>query len=176
MAVFVCLLRAIGPVTHAKMSMAALREGCAAAGFENISTVGNTGNLLLTSKGTAASVRETVQEVVDGFGIRSEVFVRTPRQLAAVVAANPFPDAAKDHPAALGVCFFHSTPQWPDWLRHYEGPEALATVTSHLVIDYHSPTAVWKLDVEKRLGKKMTQRNWRVTANLAERSRAPAKI
>jgi len=42
MAVFVCLLRAIGPVTHTKMSMAALRERCEAAGFEEVATVLNT--------------------------------------------------------------------------------------------------------------------------------------
>jgi uncharacterized protein (DUF1697 family) len=175
MAGFVCLLRAIGPITHAKMSMAALREKCEAAGFENVATVLNTGNLLLTSDRSAAEVRSAVQDVVDSFGINSEVFIRTPGQLAALVKANPFPDAAKDHPSAFGVCFLHQSPKWPAWVANYDGPEGLATVTSHLCIDYRSQISVSKLDVEKRLGLKMTMRNWNTVVTLAERAKSLAE-
>ena len=79
MAVFVLLLRAIGPATHAKMSMAALREGCEKIGLSDVTTVGNTGNVICRSSKSASVVRREVQAVVDGFGIRSEVFIRTPR-------------------------------------------------------------------------------------------------
>lgn len=80
MAVFACLLRAIGPATHAKMSMA--------AGFDNVATILATGNLLLTSALPAPKVRAAVQGVVDSFGVDSEVFVRMPRELTEVVASE----------------------------------------------------------------------------------------
>jgi uncharacterized protein (DUF1697 family) len=174
MPVYVGLLRAIGPITHARMSMAALREKCEAAGFGNVATVLNTGNLLLTSERSAADVRKVLQVVVDGFAMNSEVFVRTPRQLAALVKANPFPEAASDHPSAFGVCFFQRTPEWPAWVISYDGPERLAAATNHLCIDYRSQIAGSRLDIEKRLGVRMTMRNWNTVVTLAARSQALA--
>lgn len=156
---FVCLLRAIGPITHAKMSMAALRAACTGSGFGNVATMLATGNLLLDGDGTAAAVRTRVQALVDGFGIRSEVFIRTPRQLTRAVAANPFQDAAADHPSAFGVCFFHRAPERQDWLDSHTGPERLALVGSQLYIDYRSEIATSRLQVEKRFGRSMTMRN-----------------
>jgi uncharacterized protein (DUF1697 family) len=175
MAVFVCLIRAIGPVTHAKMSMAALREGCEAAGLTEVSTVGNTGNILCRSTRSPHAVRKLVQGVVDGFGVGAmcEVFVRTPVQMAHVVEANPFPEAATDHPARLGVCVFHTSPHWPPWVANFDGPERLATVGAHLVVDY--PKMTGGLNVEKLIGARMTQRNWRVFAKLAEKAAALAQ-
>lgn len=170
MAVFVCLLRAIGPGTHAKMSMAALREGCERIGLGDVTTVGNTGNVLCTSTKTAANVRREVQTVVDGFGIRSEVFIRTPRQMAMVVAANPFPDAVKDHPSEVGVCSFHKTPDWTK-LERYVGPIRHAKSGAHLVRDVPNGDGIGRFDVERIVGAKMTERNWRVFVNLAARAK-----
>jgi len=174
MAVFVCLLRAIGPETHKKMSMAALREGCEAAGFENVVTVGNTGNVILTSGKTAATVRREVQQVVDGFGIRSEVFIRTARQMQMVVRADPFPAAVEDHPSYVGVCSFHKTPKWTP-LDAYEGPVKWSTSGAHLIRDVGRDGVVGRFDVEKILDAKMTERNWRVFANLADKAKAHGK-
>lgn len=175
MAVHICLLRAIGPATHARMPMAALRASCEAAGLLDVATVGNTGNILCRSTRSPHAVRRLVQGVVDGFGIGAscEVFVRTPAQMAFVVEANPFPDAVADHPARVGVCVFHNSPRWPGWVQSHAGPERVATVGAHLVVDYPGPTASG-LNVEKRIGARMTQRNWRVFANLAARAKALA--
>src|SRR5687767_13337204 len=138
MGVFVCLLRAIGPGTHEKMSMADLRAGCEKAGFTNVSTYVATGNVVLSADADAEAVRRAVQAVVDrhGLGKTCDVFVRTRRQLAALVKANPFPEAAKDHPQRVGVCFFQETPRWPEWVRRRDGPEKIAAIGSTLIIDY----------------------------------------
>lgn len=176
MPVYVGLLRAIGPITHAKMSMAALRAKCESEGFGDVATVLNTGNLLLTSDRSAAEVRRRVQELVDDFGINSEVFIRTPRQLTEIVKANPFPAAAGGYPSALGVCFFQRTPDWPEWMAHYDGPEKLATVTNHLCIDYCGQIAGSKFNVEKRLGMTMTMRNWNTVLTLEKKARALAGL
>ena len=173
MAVFVALIRAIGPVTHAKMSMAALRDACERAGLADVSTVGNTGNIVFRSEQSEAAVRKLVQEVVAGFGLgrAQEIFIDTPRRMAAVIRANPFPEAAADRPGEVGVCTFHKAPDWSP-IRDWPGPETLAMVGAHLVVDYPNGGAGTKLKIEKSLGVTMTQRNWRVFAGLAEKAAA----
>jgi uncharacterized protein (DUF1697 family) len=176
MAVYVALIRAIGPVTHAKMGMAALREACGTAGLEDVSTVGNTGNIIFRSDKSEAAVKKLVQDVVSGFGLgpANEVFIDTPRRMAAVIAANPFPEAAAERPSVMGVSTFHKAPDWAPVMKGYVGPEKCATVGAHLVIEYEAMTGS-KLRIEKLLGVTMTQRNWKVFAALAEKAAALAK-
>lgn len=170
MPAYVALIRGIGPVTHAKMSMAALRDACEDLGLEDVTTVGNTGNILFRSRKGVSAARALVQEAVTGFGLppAQEVFLRTPGQMADVVAANPFPEAATGHPAALGVCSFHEEPDWGP-VRNWPGPERLAMIGAHLVVDYRNQITGSKLRIEKLLGVTMTQRNWTVFSGLSER-------
>lgn len=176
MAAFVALIRAIGPVTHAKMKMAALRDACAAAGLEYVVTVGNTGNVILRSTHTLVQVRKLVQAAVDGFGLgpANEVFIVKPKDMAAVVTANPFPEVAAERPHELGVCSFHKAPDWSP-LAGWDGPELLAMVGAHLIVAYPKGISTSKLNIEKRLGARMTQRNWTVFAGLAAKGAALAK-
>jgi uncharacterized protein (DUF1697 family) len=172
MAVYVALIRAIGPVTHAKMKMAALRDACEDAGLADVATVGNTGNIVFRSDKGVAAVRKLVQGVVDGFGLgpANEVFVRTLEEMAAVVAANPFPEVAAERPAELGVASFHEAPDWKLIISGYDGPEQIATIGSHLIVAYPKGISTSKLNIEKLLGARMTQRNWRVFAALAQKA------
>jgi uncharacterized protein (DUF1697 family) len=176
MAVYVALIRAIGPVTHAKMKMASLRDACAAAGLDDVSTVGNTGNIIFRSGGSLAEVRKIVQGVVDGFGLgaANEVFVRTPQQMAAVVKANAFPEVAVERSHELGVCSFHTAPDWTR-VKDWGGPELVAMVGAHLIVAYPKGISGSKLQIEKALGARMTQRNWKVFAGLADKAAVLAK-
>lgn len=172
MTVFVCLLRAIGPVTHARMSMSALRAECEAAGFADVSTYVATGNVLLRSDVSAAAVRKAVQEIVDNFRIDSDVFIRTRSELAALVRNNPFPEATETRPQRYGVCFFHRPLKWPPAIVARAGPEIIAPIGSHLCIDYGAGTGPPNLKVEKLAGARMTQRNWNSVAGLAAKAGA----
>jgi len=176
MPAYVALIRAIGPVTHAKMKMAALRDACAAAGLDDVSTVGNTGNIILRSGHPLAEVRKLVQGAVDSFGLgpANEVFVVKPRDMATVVAANPFPEVAAERPSELGVCAFHKAPDWTP-LRDWDGPELLEMIGAQLIVAYPKGITTSKLNIEKRLGARMTQRNWTVFAGLAAKGAALAK-
>jgi len=171
MPAYVALIRAIGPVTHAKMRMAALRDACEDLGLEDVATVGNTGNILFRSRKGAKAARALVQEAVSGFGLgpAQEVFVRRPAEMGEVVAANPFPDAARDRPAAVGICTFHAPPDWTP-LRDWPGPERLAMLGAHLAVDYGESGPASRLRIEKLLGVTMTQRNWTVFSTLAARA------
>jgi uncharacterized protein (DUF1697 family) len=169
MPAYVALVRAIGPVTHAKMGMAALRHACEDLGLEDVTTVGNTGNVLFRSRKGVAAARALVQSAVNSFGLDNEVFVRTPAQMAEVVSANPFPAVAASRPAELGVCSFHEVPDWNP-IKDWPGPEQLAMVGAHLVVAYPEGVPSSRLRIEKLLGTTMTQRNWTVFANLAAKS------
>ncbi len=61
MPAYVALIRAIGPVTHAKMRMAALRDACEDLGLEDVATVGNTGNIVFRTRKGAKAARALVQ-------------------------------------------------------------------------------------------------------------------
>lgn len=178
MTVHVGLIRAIGPATHAVMKMAALREACVEAGLADVATVGNTGNVIFSMDASAEAARDALQAVVESFGLgpANEVFIRTPQEMAEVVAANPFAEAAAERPSEVGVCAFHVPPaDWSPLTRDYRGPEQLAVVGSHLIVAYVPGAApASKIRIEKALGARMTQRNWRVFAGLAKRAAALA--
>lgn len=164
---YVALLRGIGPVTHAKMPLGALAETCAAAGLRDVINVGNTGNLVLSSERPQGEVEAIVTKAVTGFGLNSEVFTRTERQLRKLIELAPFPHAAAEWPARLGVCFFHRDPSWPKAYLDYAGPEEMTMISNHLVVDYGAQISVSRLTIEKTVGARMTQRNWSSVLRIA---------
>lgn len=169
-AVHIGLIRAIGPLTHPKMPMAGLRQACTAAGFDDVKTVLATGNVLLRTSEPRAQVLAKLQKIVNGFGLDNAVILRTPAELAKIVASNPYPEAARDHPSALTVFFLAEPARDPDWLAGHPGPERLSLSGLDLYVDYPANIAVSKLTpakVEKRLGVTTTFRNWNTVMKLA---------
>lgn len=175
MAVYVGLLRAIGPATHARMSMGALRNACEEAGLGRVSTYLTTGNVMFSANDHPSHVREVLQGVVGSFGLDNEVFLRTPKELAGIVAADPFPDAAQLRPSQLAVCFLSEPPAKRDWLDRYEGPERLMFVGQDLCVDYPLQISKSRLApsvIERRLGLTLTARNWNTVGSLLAKARA----
>jgi uncharacterized protein (DUF1697 family) len=166
---YVALLRNIGPVTHARMALGTLAERCAAAGLSDVVNIGNTGNLVIASEQSQAVVEAIVTDAVKSFGVSSEVFTRTRRQLQMLVSLAPFPEAAADHPARLGVCFFHKDPRWPETYLKFTGTERLQMFSNHLIVDYAAQGSVSRLTIEKTVGARMTQRNWSSVLRIAEK-------
>jgi uncharacterized protein (DUF1697 family) len=164
---YVALLRGIGPATHAKMPLGALAETCAAAGLRNVINVGNTGNLVLSSDQPQDEVEAVVGKAVTSFGLSNEVFTRTERQLKKLLDAAPFPEAIREWPGRVGVCFFHRDPSWPRAYLDYAGPERMMTLSSHLIVDYGAQISVSRLTIEKTVGARMTQRNWSSVLRIA---------
>lgn len=170
MTVYVALLRAIGPQSHAIMRPAALRDRAEEAGYIDPVNYLATGNLILESGKSIAMVKREITNLVESFGLRtSEVFVVKKVQVREIVEADPFPAAAKDHPTSVGVCFFHRRMAWPDALLQSRGPERVATVGSAVVIDYGAGISTSRLNVEKLVGAKMTQRNWNTVLGIWHR-------
>lgn len=172
MTVHVALIRAIGPVTHAKMSMKDLSEGCRAAGLVKVSTYIQTGNVIVDTRFAAARIGATVSRVLKGFDIANAVVVRRADALAAIVAADPYPDAAAARPDALAVMFLSQPPEaerFAGLLRH-EGPERVSVIGPDLCIDYPNGVTGARLTpaaIERRLGVVGTARNWNTVRRLA---------
>jgi len=170
MTVYVALLRAIGPISHATMRPAALRDKAEEAGFTDPVNYLATGNLIFGSSKPAAAVKKEITELVEGFGLlTSEVFIATKAQIKTIVEADPFPEASKDHPTSVGVCFFHKALDWPDALMRPVTPERVAAVGSAVVIDYGKGITASKLNIERLTGAKMTQRNWNTVLGIWQR-------
>ena len=165
MTVYVALLRAIGPVTHAKMP---LKELAKRIGEDAINVV-STGNIIFASEKSEAEVEREVTTAVKSFELDSEVFIRTRRQIQMLVNEAPFPEAQTHHPNGLGVCFFHKTSKWPAAYVTFAGPEKLKTFSNHLIVDYGGPVTGTKLTIEKTVGARMTQRNWSTVLRVAEK-------
>ncbi len=173
MTIYVALLRAIGPVSHAIMRPAALRDKAEDAGFADPVNYLATGNLIFGSAMSAAAVNRQITALVESFGLTtSEVFIATKARIGEIVAANPFPEATRERPRRVGVCFFHKALDWPDALLDPAGPEKVRAVGSALVIDYGPGDAPSRLNPEKLAGARMTQRNWNTVLGIWQRMRA----
>jgi uncharacterized protein (DUF1697 family) len=170
MTVYVALLRAIGPVSHAIMRPAALRDKAEEAGFIDPVNYLATGNLIFGSPKSVAAVKKEITELVESFGLKSsEVFLATRAQIKTIVDADPFPAATRDRPRRVGVCFFHKTMDWPESLLDPRSPERVTAVGSAVIIDYGPGDGPSKLNVEKLTGLKMTQRNWNTVLGIWQR-------
>jgi uncharacterized protein (DUF1697 family) len=179
MAVFVALLRAVNVGGTGKLPMRDLRAACADAGLRRVSTYIASGNVVFETDQAAAAVKSLIGELLrERFGLdKNHALIRTPRQLARVIAGNPFADAAAKRPNLLMVSFLDGTPPAAaaGAFAAYDGPERLHLAGDHLYIDYAEGVARSKL-TPALLGKALripaTSRNWNTTNKLLEMGRA----
>ncbi|WP_346098167.1 DUF1697 domain-containing protein [Streptomyces olivaceiscleroticus] len=107
----VALLRGINVGGHRKFPMAQQRALMAELGFQDVTVLLQTGNIVFADPGTLPE--ETARGLEAGFadalGFPVPVMVRTRDELAAAVAANPFPQAAAE-PKTLHLTFLSEPP------------------------------------------------------------------
>ncbi len=91
MTTHVALLRGINLGATNRIPMPALREVLTQAGFENVRTYVQSGNVVLNSARKPVAVGAKVAAVItENFELEIPVVVRSAQELAATVAANPF--------------------------------------------------------------------------------------
>jgi uncharacterized protein (DUF1697 family) len=91
---YIALLRAVNVGGTGKLPMADLRRLAEDAGFTDVETYIQSGNLLLTSDEAEAEVGATLESTLEQhLGKPVGVMVRTPSELRGVLDGNPFPDA-----------------------------------------------------------------------------------
>jgi uncharacterized protein (DUF1697 family) len=85
----IALLRGVNVGKNQRISMASLREALTAAGHGEVRTLGQSGNVVFTSRKRTASLERGLR---DALGV--PVVVRTDAELAAVVERDPLGDVA----------------------------------------------------------------------------------
>lgn len=143
---YICLLRAVNVGGTGKLPMAGLRAMCEAAGFVDVRTYIASGNVVLRSASTAGQVKATLEAALaDYAGKPVGVLVRSPAEMATVLADNPFPDKAPNRTVAI---FLDEVPL-PGALDAISGVqgEELALGMREIYVHYGSGMADSKLQI-----------------------------
>jgi uncharacterized protein (DUF1697 family) len=95
--VVVALLRGINLGAKRRVAMADLRALLTDAGFENVRTHLQSGNVVLETAATPDKAARTMEELIaERYGFDVDVIVRTAPELADVAANSPFADVEAD--------------------------------------------------------------------------------
>ena len=171
---YAVFLRAVNVGGHNKVPMPRLRELATELGYEDVATYVQSGNLVLTATGSAAAVERAIHDaLVNDLDVDVDVMVRHRKQLAAVIAANPFERHADD-PKLLHVSFLTAQPAAaaragcdPEEFS----PELFEFGDRCLYLWYPNGQGRSKMAAapwNKRLGVRGTARNWRTVTTMLE--------
>jgi uncharacterized protein (DUF1697 family) len=180
MARHILLLRGINIGSRNRIGMPVLRDALAGAGFTDVGTYLQSGNVAVSSSAKAADLARKVERLIaDEFGLDIAVVTRTRAQLATVVERNPLARVAKD-PKRYQVSFLDAKPS-PDVVRRIEAaadPKERVVVAGREVYAWHPDTIarskLWALLAGQNLGVTATARNWTTVQKLLELADAPA--
>ena len=168
----ILLLRGINLGARNRVAMPELRELLAGAGYENVRTYVQSGNVVLDSgKSPSSLAAEAERLIAEHLGRDIPVVVRTRDELAAVVARNPLGATATD-PKRYQVSFLDRKLS----ADRAEALRTLATDSERLVIDdrelyaWHpagvARSKLWAKLASPGLGVKATARNWTTVETL----------
>lgn len=102
MKTYIALLRAVNVGGTGKLPMLELRAMCESAGFQEVRTYIASGNVVLRSGSSAVQVKAALEAALARYaGKPVGVLVRTVAEMAAIVAANPFPGAAPNRSVVI---------------------------------------------------------------------------
>jgi uncharacterized protein (DUF1697 family) len=172
---YTALLRGINVGGARKLPMADLRDILTSLGYSDVSTYLQSGNAVFSSSrdDVAAMEGEIKQAIERALGLDVTVLLRRPDELAAVVAANPFPHALAS-PSRFFVAFLsdHGDPAKVASLdRQKYVPEEFQLGDRCLYLWCPDGVQASKLTNafwERRLGLRATSRNWNTVTRLLE--------
>lgn len=108
MPAYIALLRAVNVGGTGKLPMTELKAMCEQLGFKSVKTYIASGNVVFRSTKTEPQVKKALESALEAYaGKPVGVLVRTTAEMAAVVAANPFPQAPANKTVAI---FLDSAP------------------------------------------------------------------
>ncbi len=173
MARYVALLRSVN-VGGRSLPMAALRETLVDAGFEDVATYIQSGNVIFTSPSRSeATLGRRIEAAIKGStGHEVPVLVRSPRALQSVVTHQPF---ARGHdPKFLHVTFLAEKPSAAriraiDRDRYLPDEFSVAGREVYLACPTgYGRTKLNNTFFERALGTVATTRNWNTVRKLLE--------
>ena len=149
-----------------KVVMTELKAICEDAGCTDVRTLLASGNVVLNAKFKGAALEAKLEAAIEnGLGLKSDVFVRTRAELAAIIAANPFKAFAKRDPGHFVVYFMRAALSAAEKaaMAANAGSEEVKAGKLCLYVTYPDGQARSKLKLPK-LG---TARNWNTVTKLA---------
>ena len=162
---YVALLRAVNVGGTGKLPMTALKAICEDGGFEKVRTYIASGNVVFESALSEDKVKAALEARLFSYaGKPVGVLVRTAAEMAAVVAANPFPHSAPNRTVAI---FLDSAPP-ADALKAAVGgkDEEMQLGLREIYVYYGMGMGTSKLRIPA--AKSGTARNMNTIAKLAE--------
>jgi len=174
----IALLRGINLGARNRVSMPELRALLTGLGHEDVKTLLQSGNVVLTSDETGGRLEQSLERAIaKELGVDSKVVVRTARELAGVVERNPFGDVADD-PKRYQVSFLSAKPK-ADVVKALEAADVApeqVVVSGREIYAWHPAgiqrSPLVKLLTDKKLGVTATARNWSTVTKLLELARA----
>ena len=170
----VVLLRGINLGSRNRIAMPKLREALAEAGFDDVQTYLQSGNVVLTSTAKPESVARRCEKLIaDHFGLDVAVVVRSRAELARVVERNPLAKVATD-PKRYQVTFLAKKldPKVVRELKDAAADSEQVVVSGREVYAWHPRTIarsrLWNRLAGKGLGVTATSRNWTTVEALLE--------
>jgi uncharacterized protein (DUF1697 family) len=165
MTAYVALLRAVNVGGTGKLPMTELKAMCEAAGFARVKTFIASGNVVFQSSKSEPQVKALLEARLAAYaGKPVGVMVRTAAEMAAVSAANPFPDM----PGNATVAIFLDHPPPRDALEAAVGQngERMALGVREIYVYYGAGMGSSKLKIPS--AKTGTARNMNTVAKLAQ--------
>ena len=172
---FVALLRAVNVGGKNKLPMSTLRASLEAAGFADVVTYIQSGNVVVkASERSSTAVARRVEAAIEAeFGLEVEALVRSGKELVKVIDSNPFvgrvPDVTKLHVLFLDrkpdVVALETLAQKPF------APDEFVAGASEVYL--HCPDGVGRSKLVIAMGPKLTpavatMRNWNTVTKLAQ--------
>jgi uncharacterized protein (DUF1697 family) len=151
------ILRGINVGGHHKVPMAVLRDEMTTMGFGSVRTLLNSGNVIFESASEDPSSLETQIEarLASKFGFPIPVMIRTAASMSDLVESDPFSlilSEVKDPNIRLYITFTRSGENIPS------------------VLDLRDSQTTKEMEqLEKRLGKDITTRNWNTIVKMVGR-------
>jgi uncharacterized protein (DUF1697 family) len=170
----IVLLRGVNIGPRNRVAMPKLRNVLEDAGFDDVRTYVQSGNVVLSSPASATQVaRECQRQIETEFGLDIAVVVRKRTELAKVVERNPLGKVADD-PKRYQVSFLGTKPS-RTVLRKLEAaavpPEQFVAAGREIYAWHPAGVArskLWALLAGRDLGVTATARNWTTVTKLLE--------
>ena len=162
----IVLLRGVNIGPRNRVAMPKLRELLEQAGYEDVRTYVQSGNVVLTTSERPTRLATRCKELIaDGFGLDIDVIVRTCAELAKIVERNPLGDVAKE-PKRYQVTFLASRLPAGTVDRLADLATASECFAAHgkELYAWHpagvARSRLWAAIADRRLGVAATSRNW----------------
>jgi uncharacterized protein (DUF1697 family) len=168
----ILLLRGVNLGARNRIAMEALRELLAAAGFEDVRTYVQSGNVVLSSDRAPRDLsRECECRIADALGLDVAVVARTRDELAAIVRRNPLAEVAVN-PKRYQVSFCSEEPdsELVQRLGALAGPDERFAALGRELYAWHpqgvARSRLWAELAGRKLGLTATARNWSTVTTL----------